>query len=50
MAAISHKLMTGTTEFYFLMSTPGGQVMSGLTLYNFLRALPVPLRMHNIGK
>jgi ATP-dependent protease ClpP protease subunit len=49
MAAISHKLMAGTTDFYFLISTPGGQVMSGLTLYNFLRALPVPVTMHNIG-
>jgi ATP-dependent protease ClpP protease subunit len=49
MAAISQKLMMGTTEFYFLMSTPGGQVMSGLTLYNFLRALPVPITMHNVG-
>jgi ATP-dependent Clp protease, protease subunit len=49
MAAISHKLMAGTTEFYFLISTPGGQVMSGLTLYNFLRSLPVPLTMHNVG-
>src|SRR5258708_37792103 len=23
--------------------------MSGLTLYNFLRALPVPFTMHNVG-
>jgi ATP-dependent protease ClpP protease subunit len=48
-AAISQKLMAGTTEFYFLLSTPGGQVMSGLTLYNFLRSLPVQITMHNIG-
>ena len=48
-AAVSHKLMAGTTDFYFFLSTPGGDVMSGLTIYNFLRALPVPITMHNIG-
>jgi ATP-dependent Clp protease protease subunit len=49
MAAISQKLMMGTTEFYFLLSTPGGQVMSGLTLYNFLRGIPATIKMHNVG-
>jgi ATP-dependent protease ClpP protease subunit len=49
MAAIGHKLMAGTSDFYFLFSTPGGNVMSGLTLYNFLRAIPATVTMHNIG-
>jgi ATP-dependent protease ClpP protease subunit len=49
MAAVSQKMMMGTTEFYFLFSTPGGAVMSGLTLYNFLRGLPTPVTMHNVG-
>lgn len=49
MAALSHKMMTGTDEFYFLLSTPGGHVMSGMTLYNFLRAIPAKVTMHNIG-
>jgi ATP-dependent protease ClpP protease subunit len=48
-AAVSQKLMSGTNEFYFLLSTPGGQVMSGLTLYNFLRGIPATVKMHNVG-
>jgi ATP-dependent protease ClpP protease subunit len=34
---------------YFLFSSLGGQVNSGITLYNFLRALPVEIVMHNTG-
>jgi ATP-dependent protease ClpP protease subunit len=34
---------------YFLFSSLGGQVNSGITLYNFLRALPVEIVMHNNG-
>lgn len=49
MAAVSQKMMMGTDHFYFLFSTPGGAVMSGLTLHNYLRGLPVQITMHNIG-
>ena len=35
---------------YFLFSSPGGDVNSGVAIYNYLRALPgVRLVMHNIG-
>jgi ATP-dependent protease ClpP protease subunit len=34
---------------YFLFSSLGGLVNSGVTFYNFLRALPVEIVMHNIG-
>jgi ATP-dependent protease ClpP protease subunit len=34
---------------YFLFSSLGGQVNSGITLYNFLRSLPVEIVMHNTG-
>lgn len=34
---------------YILFSSRGGNVEAGVTLYNFLRALPVKLVMHNIG-
>jgi ATP-dependent protease ClpP protease subunit len=39
----------GTTEINLLLSTPGGEVSSGLTIYNFLRALPITINTHNIG-
>src|SRR5271167_405496 len=34
---------------YFLFSSMGGSVNAGITLYNFLRALPVEIVMHNNG-
>lgn len=49
MAAVAQKLMGGTDHFYIMLSTPGGEVASGLTLYNFLRALPATVTMHNVG-
>ena len=45
--------LLGTTptpdKFYFLFASSGGNVESGIALYNFLRALPVKLAFHNIG-
>ena len=49
MAGIAQKLMQGTDHFYIMLSTPGGEVASGLTLYNFLRAIPAQISMHNTG-
>ncbi len=34
---------------YCLFSSLGGQVEAGITLYNFLRSLPVEIIMHNTG-
>ncbi|HEX5057634.1 MAG TPA: ATP-dependent Clp protease proteolytic subunit [Gammaproteobacteria bacterium] len=33
----------------YLISSGGGSVDSGVTLYNYLRALPVTVVMHNVG-
>jgi ATP-dependent Clp protease, protease subunit len=49
MTVISQKMATGTNEFYILFSTPGGEVPSGMTVYNFLRGIPATVTMHNIG-
>lgn len=49
MAAMSQKLVAGTDDFYVLLSTPGGEVQSGITLYNFLRGIPATITMHNMG-
>ena len=49
MSAISQKLNAGTTHFFILLSTPGGTVPSGMTVYNFLRGIPAQVTMHNIG-
>jgi ATP-dependent Clp protease protease subunit len=49
MTVIAQKLAAGTTAFYILLSTPGGQVQSGMTVYNFLRSIPAQITMHNTG-
>lgn len=36
-------------EVYLLLSTPGGSVMHGLTLYNMLKGMPFELTTHNAG-
>jgi len=40
---------TKPSQLYFLFSSSGGSVDAGIALYNFLRALPIPLVMHNTG-
>ncbi len=37
-------------EIYFLFSSQGGSVHAGIALYNFLRALPTRIVMHNIAQ
>ena len=36
-------------QLYFLFSSGGGAVDSGVTLYNYLRGLPQEVIMHNVG-
>ena len=36
-------------EVYLMISTPGGEVMAGLNLYNVLRAMPFKLITHKVG-
>jgi ATP-dependent protease ClpP protease subunit len=57
--AIANKFMAACAQvvasdnpdcLHFLFSSPGGDVNSGVAIYNFLRALPVArLVMHNTG-
>lgn len=42
-------IQQGIAELTLLLSTPGGSVMHGMTLYNYLSALPVDLTTYNIG-
>lgn len=50
MAALSEIINNEKPDtIYFLFSSSGGQVEPGIALYNFLRALPVELVMHNTG-
>jgi ATP-dependent Clp protease, protease subunit len=40
---------TSPEQLYFLFSSSGGSVDAGIALYHYLRALPVPIIMHNTG-
>jgi ATP-dependent protease ClpP protease subunit len=47
--AISDFVNQGFQEIHLLLSTPGGSVMHGITIYNVLRGLPIQLVTHNVG-
>lgn len=49
MAVIAEQINRGVKDFYILLSTPGGIVANGITLYNYLRSLKANITMHNIG-
>lgn len=46
---LSQQINAGQKEFYFLFASQGGSVNDGVTAYNFMRALPAKIIMHNIG-
>src|SRR5213596_3073309 len=48
-ATCTQLVTNGYDEIYLMLSTPGGNVAAGITLYNVLRALPVKLITHNVG-
>lgn len=39
----------GFNQLYFLFSTPGGNVMNGINIYNILGGLPAKLVFHSVG-
>jgi ATP-dependent protease ClpP protease subunit len=49
MNSLASAIQQGIKELTLLLSTPGGSVMHGMTLYNYLSALPVELTTFNIG-
>jgi ATP-dependent protease ClpP protease subunit len=49
LAMMSNLANQGAEEVVLLLSTPGGNVMNGINLYNVLRAMPFHLITHNVG-
>ncbi|EJO47779.1 MULTISPECIES: ATP-dependent Clp protease proteolytic subunit [Enterobacter cloacae complex] len=39
----------GATELNIYISSQGGDLVAGFTAYHFLKALPVPVRTHNLS-
>ncbi len=48
-AAMARCANDGVEEVALFVSTPGGSVAHGITLYNTLRAMPFALTTHNVG-
>ncbi len=49
MKAIDEFLSQGMSRIVLLISSPGGTVFHGLTLYNYLAGLPIEVDTHNFG-
>ena len=50
MGALTNAVNKGCAKIHLLLSTPGGTTAEGITLYNFIRALPVPVFIYNMGR
>ncbi len=49
MGALAKAVQDGYSEINVMLSTPGGEVNQGITLYNFINSLPVTVNMFNLG-
>lgn len=49
LTAIDEKMKQGSREFILLISSPGGNVIHGLSAYNYLKGLPAAIITHNFG-
>lgn len=49
LATMAQCVNNGVKDVHLLLSTPGGAVMNGLTIYNVLRGMPFTLTTHNVG-
>lgn len=47
--AIDLKINHGCKKLHLLISSPGGSVFHGLSLYNYLKGIPVELYTYNFG-
>ena len=48
-AVLAQQANNRVERVHLMLSSPGGAVMSGFTIYNAVRAMPFKLRTHNIG-
>ena len=46
---IDQKYKSGVDKLHLLLSTPGGSVAHGISIYNYLRGLPIEIITCNIG-
>lgn len=46
---LANQINKGEKEIYILLSSPGGSTRDGITLYNYIKSLPVKVIIHNNG-
>src|SRR5438105_15215469 len=46
---VAHLIGQGFRKINLLLSTPGGSVAHGITIFNVLRGMPIELITHNVG-
>ncbi len=49
MQVVDGKIKQGATRLGLLISTPGGDVFQGLSVYNYLKGIPLEIVTHNFG-
>ena len=49
MQIVDRKLREGAKELGLLLSSPGGDVFQGMSLYNYLKGVPLRVTTHNFG-
>ena len=49
LGAVTESVNQKHDELHLLLSTGGGKVAEGVTIYNTLRALPIPVHTYNMG-
>ncbi len=49
MQAIDRKLSQGAKHMGLILSTPGGDVFQGLSVYNYLKGIPLEITTQNFG-
>lgn len=48
-SVLGQQANAGVKKVHLMLSSPGGAVMSGFTIYNAIRAMPFELTTHNVG-
>lgn len=46
---VDQAVRTGIERLHLLISSPGGNVFHGLSLYNYLKGIPIDVTTHNFG-
>ena len=49
MGAIDQQIEQGKKKIILLISTPGGTVFHGISIYNYLKGIPIEIETHNFG-